>query len=90
MNGMMMKGPGNVLAAATLVALLLPAGLARAETEPPYDPVARAIALGLTPEMVDAAFDRAVAEAEGCVTLQGGETINCRLRTAALEQVPTS
>jgi len=31
-----------------------------------YDPVARAIALGLTPEAVDAAFDRAIAAAEQC------------------------
>lgn len=32
----------------------------------PYDPVARAIALGLSPEWMDAAIDRALAEAEEC------------------------
>ncbi len=32
----------------------------------PYDPVARAIALGLSPERMDAAFDRALAQAEQC------------------------
>jgi hypothetical protein len=31
-----------------------------------YDPVARAIALGLTAEIYDAAFDRALAAAEQC------------------------
>ena len=32
----------------------------------PYDPVARAIALGLTPEIVNAAFDSAMNAAESC------------------------
>lgn len=34
----------------------------------PYDPVARAIALGLSPEWMDAAIDRALADAEKCPT----------------------
>lgn len=35
----------------------------------PYDPVAHALALGLTPEAVDAAFDRALSAAESCDTV---------------------
>lgn len=61
---------------------------ASAEDVAPYDPVARAIALGLTPEAVDAAFDRAFAAAEGCdAVAMALQTMSCTPRdVATLEQ----
>jgi hypothetical protein len=62
------------------VALAAFAGLAaQAETvQPAYDPVARAIALGLTPESYDARFDRALAAAESCdAVAQALQTLGC-------------
>lgn len=59
----------NMLVAASAVFCLCGAVPAFAETlETPYDPVAHAIALGLTPEGVDAAFDAGLGEAETCDT----------------------
>lgn len=57
----------NTLVAASAVVWLFGAASAFAETqEAAYDPVANAIALGLTPEDVDAVFDAALREAEIC------------------------
>ena len=56
-----------------------------------YDPVGHALALGLTPERMDAAFDRRLAEAERCP--RGAETLatgGCGPVTPVEKLPPTS
>lgn len=77
----------------SLIAAALVAGTsfaASADTlATPYDPVARAIALGLTPEKADAAFDRALAAAERCdAVAQAMQTIGCATRDVATLDLP--
>ena len=94
------RGIGVMCAGVLLVGLALPASaqslmLARplvlAELFPNvsgYDPVEPALALGLTPESMDARFDRNLAEAERCTNdLASAQTIGCALSSATL---PTS
>lgn len=62
---------------------------ASAEVTAPYDPIARAIALGLTPEAVDAAFDSALAAAESCDAVAiAMQTMSCTPRDVATLELP--
>lgn len=79
--------------ALTVVALVTGTSLtASADTlGEPYDPVARAIALGLTPEAADAAFDRALASAERCDALAVAmQTMSCASRDVATVDLPAT
>lgn len=55
-----------------------------------YDPVAHALALGLTPEAMDAQADRGLAEAERCGSDPNPDVIGCTIRTSALPMSPMS
>ena len=62
---------------------------ASADVAAPYDPVARAIALGLTPEAVDAAFDSALAAAESCDSVAVAmQTMSCTPHDVATLNLP--
>jgi hypothetical protein len=75
---------GVRVAAVALAAVLAGPALAEGteQSRAAYDPVARAIALGLTPEAMDAALDRALTEAEHCSVVAGSKTLGCPVQTA--------
>lgn len=52
-----------------------------------YDPVSRALLLGLTPEIVDAQLDRAMLEVDHCD--KAAKSL-CNIMSAALRIIPTS